>query len=99
MCGLAHGGHHCSMTLVTACQSTPATQRAAAHERLHAAQGAVDECYAAARRLVYDVTPADGRADWQLSFMQRQALRRMKIAEEWLAQVRAASLRPPGASR
>jgi hypothetical protein len=87
------------MTFVTACEGSPAAQRAACHERLHAAQAALDDCYAAARRLVYDVTEADARADWQLSFTQRQALRQLKTAEEWVAQVRAASLRQPSPLR
>jgi hypothetical protein len=84
------------MTLVTAPEATPAAERAACHARLHAAQASVDDCYAMARRLVYDVAALDERADWQLSFEQRQALRQLKIAEEWLAQVREASLRTPG---
>lgn len=80
------------MTNVTALEVRTRAERTADHERLGAALASVEQCYADARRLVFDV-PLGLPATRPLTFLQRQSLARLQAAEEWLREIREQSLR------
>lgn len=71
---------------------TTAAERTADHDRLRAALDAAEECYGAARLLVFDAS-LERQATNQLTFLQRQSLRQLQAAEDWLRQVREQSWR------